>query len=514
MKRSLFFISLSFLAIASCSTKFDLNKTVSSSSEDQSFEKQSSSDSCDICDFTVSENLLRKYLKYFSKDKTVDIIRPISESNNILAYYVRYADNKGWDLISADKRMTPVLVSADEGELPVYFEEESTLSPVTSMLQSVIDIRKSNSKDENGIWNFLSPNSKYEKHTPTQLKNIITTKARSNLRGLGEGMWIAVDTLIVDTIISAPRLINTEWAQDSTSITSFYNAFTPIKNNKHCPVGCGPVAVGQLLFKYIKNNPGQHAIPVSASMQPDGSVSFGPLSSEAWELLGFNANYNTTVFLSWLGAPSQMNSTYQPNSTGTPWINDTSMLGNYLNFSDGFEVSNNSNISLKETFCGLIVSSIDNGSPLFVVSGTHVFLIDFYKRSIFQYVIRYEFDPYHVITDDEYYTFPSWRFDWPNDYDPNKDTAQFDEYVNMIDQIQIKMNWGWGSERTVSDPNNQYITYSIYPNSLLYNIYSQSRYIDGNGTLYDSQSINLYWSVSSDYNYDGALSFVYNFSVK
>ena len=516
MIRSLFLIPVCFLIIASCSHELDVvNK---SNSDEKVFEKQSLSKTSDTDGFYVSENLLKKYLRFFCKNKTAEKIKPIAKNDEILAYYVQYANNEGWDLISADKRLSPILVSSDKGILPDNFEEISYLSPISGMLHSVIDIRKSNCNDENGIWNFLSPNSKYEKHVPVELKNKIATKAGNGLRGLGQGMWIAVDTIIVDTTISATRLINTNWAQDSASTSFFFNRFTPIKNNKHCPVGCGPVAVGQILYKYIKNNPGQNTIPDSATMHSNGSVSFGYYSTQAWGHLGEDANYNTTVFLSWLGSPSQMNADYQPQKTGTAWIDDTTMLRNYLNFEDGFAVNNSSSNSLKVDFCHILTSSIDNGSPIYVESFIgnmgHVFLIDCYTRSIYQYIIRYQFDPYHVITDDEFYAYPSWRFDWPNNYDPDKDTAQFDEYINMNDNILINMNWGWGVAITVPDPDNPGTNYTIYPNTTSFNIYSRTHFIGENGTSYDYDNINFNWAITPNNNYNGVSNFVYNFSLK
>lgn len=509
------FLFCSFCVI-SCSEDMLINGKKLETSEEKDFNElllQRTSG-----DYIVSENLLNNYLRLFVKGKQVETIKPICKNNETLAYYVQYANNEGWDLISADKRLSPILVSSDNGILPDIFDEISYLSPVSGMLHSVIDIRKSNCNDENGIWNFLSPNSKYERYAPAELKNKIATKSRNGFRGLGQGMWIAIDTLIVDTTISAPRLIVTNWAQDSASTNFFFNRFTPIMNNRHCPVGCGPVAVGQILYKYIKNNPGQHTIPDSAYMHSDGSVTFSSYSTDNWEHLGVDANYNTTVFLSWLGAPSQMHAIYQPTQTGTEWINDTTMLRNYLNFEDGFAVNNNSSSSLKGYFCNLVTYSIDNGSPIyaesFIGDTGHVFLIDYYTRSTYQYIIRYEFDPNHVITDDEFYSYPSWRFDWPNNYDPDKDIAQFDECINMNDNIQIKMNWGWGVAITVPDPNNPGINHTIYPNSASFSIYSRTHFLGENGTSYDYDNINLYWTISSNKNYNGVSNFIYNFSLK
>ncbi|MBE6244848.1 MAG: hypothetical protein E7108_04945 [Bacteroidales bacterium] len=492
MIRSLFLIPVCFLIIASCSHELDVvNK---SNSDEKVFEKQSLSKTSDTDGFYVSENLLKKYLRFFCKNKTAEKIKPNAKNDEILAYYVQYANNKGWDLISADKRLSPILVSSDKGILPDNFEEISYLSPISGMLHSVIDIRKSNCNDENGIWNFLSPNSKYERYAPVELKNKIATKSGNGLKGLGQGMWIAVDTTISYTTTTVGKLTNSQWNQIVP-----YNSYTPFDNGVQCPVGCGPVAIGQLLYKYIKDNPGQHAIPSTASVN-GSSVSFGSFSTEAWSHLKPNCNNNfnydtTAVFLSWIG--SQMPAEYHFNRTGTTWGQDTTMLREYLNFSNGFAVNSSSNSTTKNSFCGILISSLDLGSPLYVVANdSHAFLIDYYERYAYQYTINYVFDPYHIITDDEYYSYPSWRFDWPNNYDPDKDIAEFDEIVNMTDNIYIRMNWG-----------NHYI--GTNPNNISYLLRTLNHFLGENGTYYQSDSVNLNWA-----NYSEVNNFAYNFSRK
>lgn len=489
----------------SCSTELDENKSVSN---ENSFENQSISKTYEPSGFYVSESLLKNYLRFFCKNKTVEKIKPITTNNEILAYYVQYVNN-GWDLISADKRLSPILVSSDKGILPDNYEGISCISPVFGMLQSVIDVRKSKCVEENGIWNFLSPGSKYEKNAPIELRNKIFTKSRNGLRGLGEGMWIAIDTLVTDTTISAPRLVNTNWAQDSTSYYSFFNKYTPVINNIHCPTGCGPVAVGQLFYKFFKDNPGQFLIPSTASVSGI-SVSFGSISTEAWGHLHNGYNDTTAVFLSWLG--NRMNSEYNLNKTNTKWDSLKNTLGNYLNYTNGFQVNNSSSSELKNNFCDIILSSIDYGSPIFVggqdiSNDKHVFLIDYYQRRIISYIIRYQFDPYHVITDDEYYSYPSWRFDWPNNYDPEKDVAEFDEIINLADNVSIKMNWGW---LTVTNG-----IYTLdYPNDLSFTLRTNTLYLGENGSYITNNNINLYWAVGDSHSFNGVLSFLHHFNRK
>ena len=82
--------------------------------------------------FEVSQSLLYKYVRLFKKGVRVKLIEPITESEELLAYYVEYSDNKGWDIIAADTRLTPVLVSSPEG--PTTRDCQSSLTPVRQSL--------------------------------------------------------------------------------------------------------------------------------------------------------------------------------------------------------------------------------------------------------------------------------------------------------------------------------------------------------------------------------------------
>ncbi|MBE6244944.1 MAG: hypothetical protein E7108_05445 [Bacteroidales bacterium] len=505
MKR-FFFLFLCLITFCSCSNEILFENNNHSSVKD-SFVKSQLDTNNHIC-FNVSEHLLKKYLRLFEKKRIPETIKPIVRNNETLAYYVQYCDNKGWDLISADKRLTPVLVSSPRGSLPEDFEYIQNFAPVAGMLQSVVATKESKSTIEDGIWNFLSPNSGYEKTVPIKLENIIKTKGLNGIKGLGEGMWIAVDTIIVDTTIIVPKLITTNWYQSSP-----FNDYTPQENGSHCPVGCSPIALGQILYKYFKNNPGLHTIPSTASVI-NSVVSFGPTSSEAWGHLKENSNANcdtTAVFLSWLGW--KMGVEYHLDRTGADWSNLTTTLNDYLNFSNGYSVNNNSSTTLKTNFCNTILSSINEGSPLIVESSNlfndtlHVFIIDYYEQRLYQYCILYQFDPYHIITDDDYYNYPSWRFDWPNGFDPDKDVAEFDEIINMTDVTYIGMNWGW---KRIS--RNHIINEN--PNDLLFSLRSTTHLLGENGTYYDSDNVNLLWAVSDGHSYSGVTHFVHHLNYK
>ncbi|MBO7562838.1 MAG: C10 family peptidase [Bacteroidales bacterium] len=395
--------------------------------------------------FSVTPSMLNKYLKLFCKKKKPDIIVPIIENGEVLAYYVQYADNKGWDLVAADSRITPILSSSEEGALSIKEKEDLSIDIIHSTLHIIKEIKRDNRYSKiNSIWTFLCPGSSYSKKRPSSFLTWDISKTKSGQRGFGQGMWIAQDTSIRELRITSPRLTSTKWHQLEP-----WNNYTQKENGINCPNGCGPVAAGQIIYKYLHNNPGNHPIPSSATVPINGdTVSFGTKTLTAWthlvaSHLVSDDSDTTAVFLSWLGA--RMLATYHLNSTGVKWNHFKSVLGDFVNYREGFDVG--SNVIQQNRFCDTVYASITDGSPVIVATTNqpHYLIIDATVHSNYQYVITYVFDPNHIVTEYEYDNYPSWYFDWPNNYDPDHGIAEIEDCVDLTDNIYIKINWGLSS---------------------------------------------------------------------
>ena len=85
------------------------------------------------------------------------------------------------------------------------------------------------------------------------------------------------------------------------------------------------------------------------------------------------------------------------------------------------------------------------------------------------------FDPYHVVTDDEFFNYPDWMFEWPGPaygYDPLYDTAEMEQYVTLTNDLRVQMNWGLAKGQNNINYNNIYYllrsrSYSIYGDGLI-----------------------------------------------
>ena len=164
-------------------------------------------------------------------------------------------------------------------------------------------------------------------------------------------------------------------------------------------------------------------------------------------------------------------------------------MNSYLNFRHGFNVGDN-NTAQKNQFCDTLKSSVFSGSPVLIATKDknglkpHSFLIDKCVISETQYVIRYVFDPYYNVTEDEYYLYPPWVFQWPGPYygyDPETDIAEQEVVSTLNNNITIQMNWGF--PRGANNVNYNNISYLL--RSRWYSTY------DGNSSM--SEQIVLSW---------------------
>lgn len=460
MNKQLFRLTLIAFALcsfASC-TKNDVvqeNATESNASEVLVPSNELSSSK-----YAVPSALLTRYLRLLKRNKTVNIVKPIDKDGITLAYYVEYSGNKGWDLVSADQRIAPILASCPEGTLDLKDKNNPAIQAVQGMINYVDEVRKENvSVQKNCIWEFLEPSNKKSVSTKGGTERDTSTLSRA----FGAGMWVPVDTIIEYVDTSSSRVTSTAWGQDSP-----WSNFTPYSTYPdHCPVGCTPVAIGQILYKYIASDPGQLTIPINANVAntTPSTVSFSNYTTAGWSYLVPNAygiNFfhadSTAIFLSWLG--NQMSSNYYADSTDTSYTNGKAVLDNYINYTlESTSLSNNSSTANKEYFCNKVLISIDNGSPVLVFSKAtnkkrHTFLIDGYRNTTDMFVIHYVFDPDYEYTMEEWQTLPSWLFDFPPEFGNHGEPCERDIYINLEDALYVKMNWGWQGRLATPNYNN------------------------------------------------------------
>lgn len=424
--------------------------------------------------YYVSTELLTKYLRLFSRDKIVESITPFFEGNEVLAYYVLYEEDKGWDFISADTRVAPVLSSSDQGILNIEDIHNPSTGAVLNMVEEVKDARKNNLIIENNIWSYLNGNFKY-----------VETKTSHPHTKAGEGgMWVALDTVLVSSDYYSPRLISTSWG-----LYDPWNAHTPYDRHYYnhfnllirSSAGCVPVATGQILYKYFGNTSTTHTIPTEA-VTPIGDTLtyFSQYSSSAWSNMAVDTSSNsssvnqTAIFLSWLG--HCMHVKYDSSATvlytsQLPFLEN--LIGGYLDFRCGDQVTNISNYSLKQSFCDTLLNSLESGSPAMVIGSVnggygHAFIIDYYENFVAGVLVHYQFDPQYNYSEEELMNLPAWRFVPPTE--GHEEDWFTEEYLELWDATYIKINWGYAHYGEGTHYNNRtYLLKSVnvYPGSPL-----------------------------------------------
>jgi len=209
--RFLHYLSLSVffsISIYSCSDALDIN-----------------SDNCEsvaVIDNTPNVKSTSKYsfddikklLTNEYNDYNITTIDPFVYNGDTLLYGVNY--EKGWKIISADKRTTTVLAYNDEGQLNINDKRNIGfniwLKDVTSFLTSTI-------------------------------KRPIETKSTDESMWAREIVYSTTSNTITEQV---PYLLETEWGQDFP-----WNEKAPthiIRNNLKCLTGCVAVAISQVLY--------------------------------------------------------------------------------------------------------------------------------------------------------------------------------------------------------------------------------------------------------------------------
>lgn len=395
--------------------------------------------SADLC-YTVSKETLEEYLKITKKLQDTTSIVPLTTNGDTLAYFAQYKN--GWDVISADTRIEPVLATSD---IPVDIVLDKALlndkfKGVLDYIQSVKDTKATSSTR---LWSYLQLRVLSKSETNTQ-----STKSA---RGIVPGMWreVSEEPQYSEEYNIIPHIITAQWNQ-----TDPWNKSMPKYNdNTNYFVGCGPVAVGQVIHHFRKNNSRNIAIPqiATTSTNMDEYPAFSNFSSTHWNSLALNAYSNETnknythLFLAYLA--QQMDVTLEPDGTGVT-IDDMKHALNLYQL----DYNHSSTYNYYDIFANLSF-----GKPVIVGSdiiysidqsvSQHYYIIDRYKELVFSLTTTYEWIPDYQPTEWELQTLPQWRFElgFPDGREVTEETISRSEYV------YFGMNWGWKAEYAIDD---------------------------------------------------------------
>ena len=385
-----------------------------------------------------------KKVKFTGKDAPSYTLTPYEYEGDTVIYVANY--EKGWELLSTDERTPIVLVSSETGSYNVDEMPESVKTYIASIAEEVAASKKVENKD----------NKQHEDWKIIHKRND-ETKTRSGLDDyLGTGYWMLVSTTPVSSSTdSIGHLTQTKWHQENP----FY-IFTPyytIGNyTVHCPVGCAPVAVGQLIKYYFDKDSTLWYIPkppIDENMFESlyNSVTntytftnfqYNMIGLENYAILPIVKCPNAAYFLGYLG--ELMNTTYSSDESSTTQANMLNAVNTFI--APDFIQDNISRVK--------VVSIIDSGYPVLSTvsenpngSGKHAYLIDKYLHTTIQWASLYAWvgtDIYGnpMNTYDQYGNVTSWVYS-KTEY----------EYTSTY---KISMNWGF-EDASLND-----LKFSIY----------------------------------------------------
>lgn len=420
--------------------------------------------------YSVSRSMVEKFLRLRGREVQVRQISPVIEDGDTLAFYVEY--NEGWELLSADERISPVIAKSSVGRINWTDTINPGVKAARGMLNAVRDAKSGQNTNKSEMWKMLEPSdsacvvehrlSKRIAHTP------------SGLRGEGSGKWIIVDTLYFENTTHTIKLINTHWGQEGPWGAQYqYNQYTPYQYNsngnlQHTLAGCVAVAAAQAINFIKANQTNSDSIPYDVNMPyvENGVLSVNSFTNN-WSIL--SQTDNVAKFLSYCG--KLVNMSYGLNSSDASATKLKELLDLYhVGYSSDFGTSSNQYNYLS------VCSSLLSGSPVLIAgkensssSSGHAFIIDGYQRIEWYTAIRYMWDPFYELTEwDIVFGDPTLLvgpMETGKEVEGDYSTYVYrDELSPVSSAVSFSMNWGWGNYS--NEDNHYYLAYTSHAGSM------------------------------------------------
>lgn len=224
-------IALASLMLSSCSKSFlpeDMSDVLPTSTSEE-------------IDFNVSLDAATKMAEILSGGCPLSSIKPYARGKDTLFYIANYSD--GWKLISADKRLSPILAEDNTGNFKFNPAIKTGLDAWTDDLSdSIQQLKHTTTVNEDNktvsFWNAVTSIIK-----PTLLGDPTDTSE------IGTGYrWARIDrsTMYVTDSIITDHVIPTVWGEDSP----WNDSFPPENLTTGQPLKARPmaVAIAQLLY--------------------------------------------------------------------------------------------------------------------------------------------------------------------------------------------------------------------------------------------------------------------------
>ncbi len=376
----------------------------------------------------VSQEDVLAYVHYkelSNKDLSLQSITPefMDDCQDPILYIVQY--NRGWEILSGDKRLSPVIYECSTG----VFEEQKDNLPLMSWIElSKCDIYEWRMGDYSSEVTDVICNNLNFWTIVTNPDILLSIYPRT--KSLGD-QPIETDVLVdiiedFEVYDSIPHIIQTHWSQSSP-----FNAYCPLMSNSdtyRCPAGCTAVAGAQMLFflhdKFGVPQYGPNYASVSGHAPDNYVMDQYNFTTSAWNLYSASDD-KAAVLIAYVGKSGNMS--YGDDGSGMNENNlRTYVLGpNGINSEYGDFDSDTIRFYLS---VGMpLIAAADRVDELDEVHG-HCFIIDRYMRYRKSTTYVYESRPVNI--GNAPMPIPH-RFSF---------TVYGEPYIS-----KIGMNWGYGS---------------------------------------------------------------------
>ena len=410
----------------------------------------------------ISFKKLRRNTGLESND--VKDIVPIVWNDITCLYVIQF--EKGFDIISADKRSPVPIATSDTGDYIEFNDPDGIGGHLEAMAEQVwFSLNECLGSPSPEAAEYINNSLNFWSLINGDIKTEQPTKSPVS------GRWILIDVSSEEEVYdSIPHLTTTTWYQIDT-----YNDYCPQDRDtagvvKACPAGCVAIAGAQMLY-YLHNKLGVPTTSPASGLctgyvfDNTAQQSFWNYSSYTWENMNpTRCSYGTDVYAALLvgDVGKKVNMNYSWSGSGANTVDLVSNVFAPYGISSTYYNGYSSSI---------IVSSLLDGYPVVcggkrLVNNTnkvgHCFLIDGYKRFRTKTTYTYEWAP------DEPYPYT------PRNYPVDSIRTEITYSTPHISYYC--MNWG----QYDTDPNDvwcsldgiwQYdtITPYIYNRKMIYN---------------------------------------------
>lgn len=338
-----------------------------------------------------------------------------------LMYIVNYGESEGWQILSSDVRVPPILAESSSGSFSMEDGSEGFRLWIAAMAKDMRAVRSSRDEELKFSEEEISANKTFWGQPPQR-------KPFPHESDVPSGQWYTCTYSVTEVVDTLPHITVTQWDQNAP-----YNLFCPVRTddpNLHAYAGCTAIAGAQMLF-FLHS---KYGLPecVYEYAEHIGTVADHDFHSD---------NPSSTIW-------SSMTTTYQDNPNAiVPERSLIAYVGELISTEYQNDGSSASFYALKPSVLeyfgyncsyatyndALLKNCLLGGDPVLVSAYSnrglegHSFLIDGYKRTRI-----------HTITEHYYRTSDGLCVPGYTDY---KTHSYSDPEITSV-----KMNWGWWSQ--------------------------------------------------------------------